>query len=297
MGGCSVVALRHPCDACGMTERRAEVIIDGARVSVFEYGSADASPLVLLHGYPQSHLCYRRVIPQLARTYRVIAPDWMGWGESERSLSVAPRFEDEARRLALLIDALALREFSLFGHDYGGLLAMAYATTHPERVLRLALSNTRAHKTFAPAWYLLLGSVTCFGRVPVAHRLLEVFPAYAVHRWILRPHVELGAFDDREVEGYLGWMKTAEGARWFAHFYRHFAISPRSELADAVTRLRCPIALIWGERDRYFPISIAEDLLRLVPHAVLHRVPADHYVMEERPAEVLVAIEQWLGQR
>ena len=237
------------------------------------------------------------MIPELARAHRVIAPDWLGWGESERSLTLAPRFEDEVRRLALLIDALDLREFSLFGHDYGGLLAMAYATTHPQRVLRLALSNTRAHKTFAPAWYLLLGSVTWLGRVPVANRLLEVFPAYGVHRRLLRPHIELGAFDDQEVEGYLGWMKTVDGARWFAHFYRYFGISPRAELAQAATRLRCPVALIWGEHDRYFPISIAEDLLRLIPHAVLHRVPADHYVMEERPAEVLVAIEKWLLER
>ncbi len=277
-----------------MSERRTDLSVDNTRVVVFESGAAEARPLLMLHGYPQSHRCFRKVIPELAARYRVIAPDLFGWGASERSLEAAPRFDDEVRRLSLLIDALGLREFSLLGHDYGGLLAMAYATANPERVARLALSNTRAHKTFAPTWYMLLGSVTWLGSTPVLWRLLEHLPAYALHRRILAPHAARGAFGEDDIEAYLGWMRTAEGARWFAHYYRHFRISPRKELAEKARVLRCPVALIWGEQDRYFPIAIAEDLVRLIPHARLHRIAADHYVMEERPAEVVAAIEGWM---
>jgi pimeloyl-ACP methyl ester carboxylesterase len=85
-------------------DARRDVVVDGARLAVFARG--DGEPCLLLHGYPQSHWCWRRVVAPLAATHRVLAPDWIGWGDSERSLRVAPVYDDEVARLERLLDAL-----------------------------------------------------------------------------------------------------------------------------------------------------------------------------------------------
>src|SRR5688500_4568944 len=94
--------------------------------------------VVLLHGYPQSRLAWRHQLPELARTHRVVAPDWCGWGESGRSLAASFRYEDEVARLGRLLDALSIERANLVVHDYGGLLGLGFAAAHPSRVLRLA---------------------------------------------------------------------------------------------------------------------------------------------------------------
>jgi pimeloyl-ACP methyl ester carboxylesterase len=274
---------------------RRDLVIDGVRVALFEAGAGP--PIVLLHGYPQSHRCWRRVAPALATSHRVIVPDWFGWGESERSLALAPRFDDEVHRVGALLDALGLDRVAIAGHDYGGLLALAFATRSPARVTRLALINTRAHGTFSWPWYLTLGAATWLARIPLLGRSLALWPSYTLHRRIImRRYVANGSFDEAELDGYLRWMATWPGRRWFAHFYRHFRISPRRELGRAAPTLAMPIALIWGDRDPYFPFAIAEDLATRIPKAMLTRIEGgDHYVVEERPTEVIAALRGWLA--
>src|SRR5262245_3727958 len=92
--------------------------IDGVELCCLELGAGE--PVRLLHGYPQSHLCWQFHAKELAKTHRVIAPDWFGWGESERSLAITPEYSAEVDRIGLLADALKLDRFNLAGHDYGG---------------------------------------------------------------------------------------------------------------------------------------------------------------------------------
>ncbi len=281
-------------DPSDTTMTRTDVVVDGARVAVFELG--DGEPCLLLHGYPQDHRCWRRVAPDLAQTHRIIAPDWFGWGRSERSLTLAPRFDAEVERLDRLLDELGLRQVNLFGHDYGGLLALGLARRSPSRIRRLALINTRAHCAIAEPWSSILATMTWFARVPGLHSALTRMPNAWIHaRWLER-YVAKGCFTRDEVESYVGWMREPGGRRWLAHFYRHFRVDARSELA-AGPPVNVPIAAIWGDRDRYFPYSIAVDLARAFPRAEVTRVVgADHYVLEERPAEVVAALRALLAR-
>jgi pimeloyl-ACP methyl ester carboxylesterase len=269
-------------------ERR-DVVVDGVRVAVFEAGSGP--PVVLLHGYPQSHRCWLRVVPALAQTRRVIAPDWFGWGESERSLACAPRYEDEVRRLVALLDALELPRCDVFAHDYGGLLALALATRHPERVARLALINTRAHRRMAPLTYVQWWLFTWLARIPGIRWLFSRLPWYPLHVRALRRYVKNGSFTSDELDGYVRWMGTPEGRTWFTLFCRHFRVGARSELGSLAEALDVPTAIIWGERDPYFPTAIGEDLARRIKRASLTKLAdGDHYIMEQRPDEVAAAL-------
>jgi len=101
------------------------------------------SPVVLVHGTPTWSFLWRRLIPHLVATgHRVIAPDHLGFGLSDKPRGAGYRPEDHARRLAVLLDALELSDVTLVVHDVGGPIGLSYALDRPERVSRLVILNS-----------------------------------------------------------------------------------------------------------------------------------------------------------
>lgn len=276
-----------------MTERDSlkSVQVDGVRIAYLEAG--EGAPLLLLHGYPQSHRTWRKQLPELSKHRRVFAPDWPGWGASERAPAKSTAYAEEVRRLVELVDALGLGTFDLFGHDYGGLLSLGLLARHPERVSRFAILNSKAHLTFAQPYYALLRAVerVCRSESPTWRALLRRVPWAWIHAKMLAKFVALGCFDAALLQEYVGWMATEEGVEWLLAFYAGYEAASRHELLPTLSRIRCPTAVIWGDRDSYFPWHIAEALAREIPGATLTRIEgAEHYVMEERPRETLDAL-------
>ena len=121
-------------------------------MNVVHIEAGEGEPVLLLHGYPQSASCWRHQIPALAENHRVIAADWPGFGRAEPP-DTAATYDAEVERIGMLADSFGLDRFNLVAHDYGGFLGLGYVQRHPERVMRLALLNTRAHNTFRPWFY------------------------------------------------------------------------------------------------------------------------------------------------
>jgi len=251
-------------------------------------------PVLLLHGYPQSASCWRHQIPALAEHHRVIAADWPGFGRAEPP-DTTPTYEAEVERIGALADSFGLDRFNLVAHDYGGFLALGYAQRQPERLLRLALLNTRAHKTFRP-WFhrFSLGQHWAANHAPA---LLRRLPLRRLHHIVLRPYRAMGCFDERLEVEYLGWMDTSRGRQAFVDFFTNYHVPAVPGLAAGLRRIGCPTAVIWGDHDRYIPFSTARELAERIPGATLTRLAgADHYIMEERPTEVTIALLDLLAR-
>lgn len=271
------------------------VTVDGARLFVMEAGAGE--PVLLLHGYPQSHLAWRHQIPSLAGTHRVIAPDWFGWGRSERGLRHPARYWDEVARIVRLLDTLGLGAVSIAGHDYGGFLSLGFALRYPDRVRRLAVLNSRAHRTFPQPAYALFGVLAWAARRRALRSLAARAPHYAINRALMAGHVARGVFDEAQRDRYIGWMRTRAGRRWLIHFMRYYEMPARADLAPHLGAIDCPAAMIWGDRDPYCPASIGKDLAARLPAGRFVRVAgADHFVMEERPDEVTGALRSLLAR-
>ena len=217
-------------------------------------------------------------------------------GSYERSFASCPEYHAEVARLHRLADALGLERFNLAGHDYGGFLSLGFAQRHPERVLRLAILNSRAHRTFTwPSFYRRTALLCRCARRPLLRALCGLLPMHAIHAADLRRYVP-DAFSEQELERYIGWMRTAEGRRFIVHFYRYYEVEPRLHLDADLHRLRMPVAVIWGARDRYCGPVIGRDLAIRIAGAELTLVPdAGHFVMEEAPQPVLEALQRWLA--
>ncbi|MBQ1092485.1 alpha/beta fold hydrolase [Streptomyces sp. B93] len=273
------------------------VLVDGARVACWESGPRDGEPVLLLHGYPSDHHSWDHQIPVLSLTHRVIAPDLLGWGASEQPLHLAYDYDTEVERLGRLLDALGLDAVTLVGHDYGGFLSLGFTQTHPGRVRRLAILNSRSHATFVPHWRALFDLFTLAGRTPVLRSLTQRLPFPLLHRWAFGPLVETGAVDSDVMAAHLDHVRPLATRRWLVRFYGHYRTAPRAELRQRLGQVTCPTAVIWGRRDKYLSPAIAMDLAARVPGAELTMVDdAGHWVMDERPAEVNTALERLLGR-
>lgn len=274
-------------------ETKTVLTVDGQRLVVFEQGQGE--PCFLLHGYPQTHRCWRAVTARLAKSHRVIAPDWVGSGESERSMTSRPNYECEVARIGMVLDALSLERVNYICHDYGGFLGLGFALAHERRLLRLAVINSRAQGNFAPFSYALFNAFSAIARLPGGEVMLALLPLYTMHRRSLQRYVANGSFSQDDLETYIGYMRTFAGRRWLGHVYRYFQATRRRGLREGLPRLRTPTAVIWGDRDPYSPVKIGLELANLIPGATFHRLAgADHFSPEERPDDVSDALLQLL---
>ena len=273
------------------------VRVDGARLAYREAGSADGEPVVLLHGYPANHRAWRHQIPVLAQSHRVVAPDLIGWGDSERPRSLAFDYDTEVDRIGRALDALGLDRVNLFGHDYGGFLSLGFVQRNPDRVLRLAILNSRAQGTFVPQWFTAFCLIGILGSTPGLRSLAAQLPLDAINRRGMAALVRNGTVDPDLLENYIGWMADRQGARWLLHFFADYRVRRRPELDVGLPRIGCPTAVIWGRRDAYLSPAIPEELAKRIPNAELTMIEdAGHFIMEERPAPVTDALLRLLGR-
>ena len=115
--------------------------IAGINLFLREAGPVRAPVLLLPHGYPCSSFQFRRLMPALADNWRTIAFDWPGFGYSDTPASFTYDFDAYAKVLAAVTDALDLRTYTLWLHDYGSQIGLRHAIAYPDRIDRLIIQN------------------------------------------------------------------------------------------------------------------------------------------------------------
>ena len=140
--------------------------LDGVRLHYLDEGPRDAAgPVVMVHGNPTWSFYYRTLIPDISQTHRVIVPDHVGCGFSDKSQDYAYTLEQHIQNLERLIEHLGLRKITLVLHDWGGGIGMGYATRNPDNVQRFVVFNTAAFYLPAVPWVLKLARSPVLGEV------------------------------------------------------------------------------------------------------------------------------------
>jgi pimeloyl-ACP methyl ester carboxylesterase len=267
------------------------VRVERARWHVATAG--DGPPVVLLHGWPQHWWIWRKVIPDLARTHRVYAPDMRGFGWSE---APAGRYSKMglAADVERLLDELGIERAAIVGHDWGGFVAFLTALRAPERVDRLAVFSI-VHPWLTAARPDPLALLRTSYQLPLAapvvgHRLVRRAPA--VMRALMRRGSAPGfRWDPQDLDLYSEQWRREDHARATSALYRTFL---RKELPALLggryrnRRLEVPAVLATGEHD---PVVTPARLAGHEGHATQLRATviagAGHFVVDERPDEVL----------
>jgi pimeloyl-ACP methyl ester carboxylesterase len=281
------------------SRRKKYVQIGEARVAYIDEGSGP--PVILLHGCPFHSYEWKDVIPGLSGSYRVIAPDLIGLGDTEVSLDSDYQLPQDVKMVIGLMDSLGLSEASFVGHDHGGATLQLMMDSHPQRITRAVLTNAEAYDQWpSEPERPYLKAIVNPALSPFFHLALsnaavrrDVF-GIAVHK--------KEAFSDEVLEAYVR-AHTSDAARWqrLVRFFRWQLDSQNNRLTlDAVPgmrQFRRPTLLLWGEQDTNFGRSIAERLAGDIPGTVgiVWLKESAHMPMQEEPEAYTAALLRFLG--
>jgi pimeloyl-ACP methyl ester carboxylesterase len=295
-----------------MTDLRFERIAlsTGVTLNVALAGPEDGAPLILLHGFPESHRTWRNQIADLARDYRVIAPDQRGFAGSDKPKGVENYHTDKiVADVMALADALGIKHFTLAGHDWGGAVAWTTALSHPVRVKRLIIVNAPHPLIFQksligdPAQREASQYITLL-RSPAAEAAIAGAGIATFLEKLMLSHSDPLKLPDEEREAYRREWDQPGALTPMLNWYRGSRIVVPAPGEDAKaplwTRtpfpsLRMPTLVIWGLKDpALLPIQL-EGLGDLVKDLRLVTSPtAGHFITWEEPGTVTAAIRDFL---
>ncbi len=261
----------------------------------------EGPPLVLLHGYPQTHVMWHRLAPALAERFTVICPDLRGYGDSAKPPGGAGHElyakRAMARELVEVMDSLGIGRFNLAGHDRGARVAHRLCLDFPERVRRacvmdIAPTLTMYRQTdmaFANAyfhWFFLIQPYD------LPERMIGADPAgwlrHCLGAW---GKSGMEVFDPRALAEYERCFDPA-GIHATCEDYRAAAsIDLAHDEADAAARIDCPLLVLWGDKGVVHRSYDVLAVWRAKAETVEGRaLPCGHFVPEEAPEETLAAL-------
>jgi haloacetate dehalogenase len=262
-------------------------------------------PVLLLHGFPQTHVCWQQIAPRLAAAHSIVAPDLRGYGAS-RAPAGGPRGEGYSKRemageLVELMTALGHRRFAVVGHDRGARVAFRLALDHPERVTRVALLNiVPTVEQFdrmgaGPSlgywpWFLLAQPA------PFPERMIGASPAALLEHvfatWTSRPD----AIAAEHRDAYRRALTTSAIAAMCADYRASFHLDRRHDADDraAARRIAAPVLVVTGEDETQ--LADAPDVWRAwASDLTAAQVPGGHFIPEEAPEKLAAILASFLG--
>jgi haloacetate dehalogenase len=285
----------------GFQSRR--VRTSGATINLVHGGKGP--PVLLLHGYPETHAMWHKVAPALARDYTVVCADLRGYGDSSKPQGLPDHSNYSkramARDMAQVMTALGHWRFHLVGHDRGGRVAHRLARDHDRRVISLSVldisptlkvfqSTDQALATAFYHWFFLIQ------RAPLPERMIGGMRAEYLLRRIGRGQVGLKVFPQAVVKEYLRCF-DARGVHATCEDYRAAATIDLVHDRKSLNRkLAMPVLALWAKQS---PVGTQFDCLadwREVARDVRGRALAcGHFLPEEKPQEVLRELRRFIG--
>ncbi|MFJ9367988.1 alpha/beta fold hydrolase [Nocardia sp. NPDC101769] len=273
------------------------VDVDGVRVFYRSAGPDNTPVLLLLHGFPSASHQFRRLIDALGFRYRVIAPDYPGFGHTEVPADYRYSFEALADTVEGFVLAVGLRRFVMYAFDFGGPVGLRLATRHPEWIAGLVVqnANTYVEGLSEAARDLIANRPGVAGAEDNVRQILTLPVTRAQHE---------GGTTDPEHVSPDGWTLD-----------QYFLEQPGREQAQIALALdyhtnvelyptwqrwlrehQPPTLILWGRNDLFFPESGATAYLRDLPEAELHLLDTGHFALEETLPQVVPLISEFLDR-
>ncbi len=275
--------------------------LGGLRLHYLDEGAGE--PVVMLHGNPSWSFYYRNLVLALRGRYRVIAPDHIGCGLSDKPDDRRYRYTLQQRvdDLDTLLEGLGIREkITLVLHDWGGMIGMAYASRHPERIRSLVILNTAAFPLPATKKFPLALKLC---RTPLGALLIRggnAFARGAAHVGCKRRPLS-APLRDAYCAPYDSWRNRIATLR----FVQDIPLAPGdsgyalvAEVAAGLHRFADrPMLICWGEQDFVFDRHFRSEWQRRFPHAEVHSfADGGHYILEDAAEEVIPRIRDFLAR-
>ena len=276
------------------------VVADGIKLHLMRGGSGPA--VVLLHGFPEFWYSWRQQIDALLNAgYSVFAPDLRGYNLSDKP---APRESYHLKHLvadvASVVRATGQDRAHIVGHDWGGILAWAFAGQHPELLDKLVIMNAphmavyrqkaqRPPQLFR-SWYI------GFFCIPRLSEYALSTKDYGAIRDMYQPKpAHQDAFSKDDIDKYIAAIAEPGALTAALNWYRCGMLTPGGMSLAVQARVTAPTQIIWGEQDPALDICLLDGIDEYAPNLAIHRIPdASHWVQSEASAEVNQVLLQFL---
>lgn len=271
--------------------------VPGGTMHVLDEGPPDAPVIVAVHGNPTWSFYWRRLVAHYAGRYRVIAPDHLGCGLSDKPQGWSYRLKDHVDNLRRVLDALEVERATFAVHDWGGAIGMGVATADPGRAERFVVTNTGAWLSKAIPPSIATVKIPVFGTLAV--RGLNGFARAAVLRATakgLSPEARSGL-----LLPYGSWHDRIATLRFVQDiplFPGHPSYAELERIDHGLAALaEHPMLICWGDADFCFTPRFRKEWERRFPNAIVrHWSDVGHYVMEDAPDRLLAEMDAFLEQ-
>ena len=274
---------------------RTTIQTKGAAINLVRAGSGP--PLLLLHGYPQTHVMWHRIAPRLAEEFTVVAADLRGYGDSGKPPGGGDHAAYSKRAMAQdqveAMSQLGFDEFFLAGHDRGGRVGHRMALDHPRRVRKLALLDiipTRAMfanvdqylATVYFHWFFLIQPFD------FPERLIGADPWYFIRSRFGRLSSRADAITPEAAAEYVRCFSDPAAIHASCEDYRAAAsVDLLHDEADIDRKMACPLLALWGAGGRIAPLDVLATWRERAADVRGRALPCGHYLPEEAPEETL----------
>ena len=263
----------------------------------------EGPPVVMVHGNPTWSFYYRDLIRSLRGRYRVLAPDHIGCGYSDKPSDAAYRYTlaERIRDLEAFLDHLEPEKpITLVAHDWGGMIAMGWAVRNPGRVARIVLMNTAAFHL--PDDMKMPATLAFVRNTKLAMFMVRHFNLFSRGASWMAPARRL----PKPVrDAYCAPYDSPDNRLATLRFVQDIPLAPGDPAYEAVSEIeqglplfeKTPILLLWGEKDFVFKPKVLEIFERIWPHAESHRFPkAGHYVLDDAADEIPPLVLDFLAR-
>lgn len=266
------------------------VDIGSGRIYYYAAGSRGAGdPVVLVHGFPTSSRIWHGVVRDFPAGYRLVVCDLPGFGRSDPPHAGAASGTAHALAVRALLDELRIARAVLVGHGLGGGVVQAFVAQWPERVSAFALVSSAA---FGVAPRRLARMSRALG--PLARVVPPGLLAGLTHGSVRRGFADVER-SRLTLDTCFQAFTTRSGRDALAAHIEALDRCHTARWSTALGSVRCPAAVIWGEDDPFYPVSLAERLQAAIPGASLEVIPgARHFVPEDSPDQLRRALVRLL---
>lgn len=284
---------------------RLSIKTTGATINVLKAGKG--SPVLLLHGYPQTHVMWHKVAPRLAQEFTVITPDLRGYGDSSKPADGDNHFGHCKRATAQdqveVMERLGFSRFAVVGHDRGARVAQRLTLDHAERVTKLAVLDivpthyvyNHVDKTLATAyyhWFFLIQPA------PFPETLIGANPEFYLNSLLGIGRLKPQAITPEAFAEYLRCFRDPATVHATCEDYRAAAtIDLVHDEADLDRKIACPVLALWGEKaflqKNYDVLAVWRQRAANVTGKAL---PCGHFLAEEAPEETYGELRAFLSQ-
>ena len=283
--------------------QRKKVRTRGATINLVAGGKGE--PVLLLHGYPETHAMWHKVAPELARDYTVVCPDLRGYGDSSKPKGLSDHSNYSKRAMAQdmveVMRALGHERFHVVGHDRGGRVAHRLARDHGTRVRTLTVLDIsptlkmyrNTTMQFAKAyyhWFFLIQEA------PIPERMLKGQAPFYVLKRLGRGKSGLKYFSKEAMAQYVRAFKDPRTIHATCEDYRAAAtIDLMHDQKDLARKIRMPLLALWGKQGVIEALFDCLENWREVATDVRGRALAcGHFIPEERPEELVRELRRFL---